>query len=169
MIPSYRQDCDPDEMGDRSHLSRTQIRLTRAHGYDHRNACPSAVRGLPEGQPNPRPRRREMEHARRDAAARRAAPLQRHQTQYRRHLAADADPHLARPRTRRDGDPYDFSDEPAAGRIPADRAWPVAVGAGPAFGRWVREHLAEVEARAERFDRRENTGNGPAEAASPIT
>src|SRR3954452_10797990 len=38
-----------------------------------------------------------------------------------------------------------------------------------AFGRWVREHLAEVEAARERFDRRENTGNGPAEAGSPIT
>jgi DNA-binding HxlR family transcriptional regulator len=38
-----------------------------------------------------------------------------------------------------------------------------------AFGRWVREHLAEVEAARERFDQRENTGNGPAEAGLPIT
>ena len=38
-----------------------------------------------------------------------------------------------------------------------------------AFGRWVREHLAEVEAARERFDQRENAGNGPAEAGSPIT
>ena len=37
-----------------------------------------------------------------------------------------------------------------------------------AFGRWVREHLAEVEAARERFDQRENTGNGPAEAGSPL-
>src|SRR4051812_9773800 len=111
-------------MVNRSHLSRTQIRLTRAHRYDHSNAYTSAVRGLPEGQPDPRPRRREMEHARRDAAARRAAPLQRHQAQYRGRLAADADPNLARPRTRRHGDPNDLSDAPAAGRIPADRAWP---------------------------------------------
>ena len=37
-----------------------------------------------------------------------------------------------------------------------------------AFGRWVQGHLAEVEAARERFDQRENTGNGPAEAVSPI-
>src|SRR3954470_13949166 len=38
-----------------------------------------------------------------------------------------------------------------------------------AFGRWVREHLAEVEAARERFDQRESGGNGLAEAGSPVT
>src|SRR3954447_4978803 len=38
-----------------------------------------------------------------------------------------------------------------------------------AFGRWVQEHLAEVEAARERFDQRENAGSGLAEAGSPIT
>jgi DNA-binding HxlR family transcriptional regulator len=38
-----------------------------------------------------------------------------------------------------------------------------------AFGRWVREHLAEVEAARQRFDQREGAGNGPAEAGSPMT
>jgi len=37
------------------------------------------------------------------------------------------------------------------------------------FGRWVREHLAEVEAARERFDQRENPGNGHAEAKSTAT
>src|SRR4051794_9243923 len=38
-----------------------------------------------------------------------------------------------------------------------------------AFGRWVQEHLAEVEAARERFDQREKTGNGLAEAETPVT
>src|SRR3954451_14063426 len=38
-----------------------------------------------------------------------------------------------------------------------------------AFGRWVQEHLAEVEAARERFDRREGAGTGAAEAGSPAT
>jgi DNA-binding HxlR family transcriptional regulator len=35
-----------------------------------------------------------------------------------------------------------------------------------AFGRWVREHMAEVEAARQRFDQRAGAGNGPAEARS---
>ena len=38
-----------------------------------------------------------------------------------------------------------------------------------AFGRWVQEHLAEVEAARQRFDRREGAGTGAAEAESPAT
>src|SRR3954449_10426707 len=38
-----------------------------------------------------------------------------------------------------------------------------------AFGRWVREHLAEVEAARERFDQRENAGNGAAEPQTSMT
>src|SRR4051794_386299 len=38
-----------------------------------------------------------------------------------------------------------------------------------AFGRWVQEHLAEVEAARQRFDRREGAGTGAAEAGSLAT
>src|SRR3954453_9377209 len=38
-----------------------------------------------------------------------------------------------------------------------------------AFGRWVREHVEEVEAARRRFDQRENAGEAPAEAPGPIT
>src|SRR5918911_3088544 len=38
-----------------------------------------------------------------------------------------------------------------------------------AVGRWVQEHLAEVEAARQRFDQRAGAGNSPAEAGSSIT
>src|SRR3954449_12216052 len=37
-----------------------------------------------------------------------------------------------------------------------------------AFGRWVREHLEEVEAARERVDEHSRAGNGPAEPSSAI-
>jgi DNA-binding HxlR family transcriptional regulator len=38
-----------------------------------------------------------------------------------------------------------------------------------AFGRWVREHMAEVEAARQLFDRRSGASLSPAEAGSPMT
>jgi len=38
-----------------------------------------------------------------------------------------------------------------------------------AFGRWVREHMEEVEVARQRFDQRERAGEAPAEAQAPIT
>jgi DNA-binding HxlR family transcriptional regulator len=38
-----------------------------------------------------------------------------------------------------------------------------------AFGRWVREHMEDVEAARRRFDHRTGAGEDPAEAQAPIT
>ena len=83
-----------------------------------------------------------------------ATPLPRHRAQRRGRLAADADPHAARPRARR---------HPSAARIlptslpqleyaltepGRSKAEPVL-----AFRQWVREHLDEFDAARERYDR----------------
>jgi HxlR-like helix-turn-helix len=60
--------CDLDGIRDRAHISRTQICVTKAHRHDRHSAA-STGPGLPEGHPDPRPHRREMEHARHHAAA----------------------------------------------------------------------------------------------------
>jgi hypothetical protein len=60
---------------------------------------------------------REVEHARRDAVAGRAAPAQRHQAEYWWNLAADVDSHPARSRTGRDAHSNDPPEQPAASGI----------------------------------------------------
>src|SRR6202008_702473 len=67
------------------------------------------------------------------------------QAQHRGHLAADADAHAARPRTRRDRDPDDLPDQPAAGRIQVDPAGPLDVGTGAGVWRARLESKNPVE------------------------
>jgi hypothetical protein len=145
--------CDLDEICDRTHISRTQIYPTRAHRYDRQSAA-SVAPGLPKDQPDPRAHRREMEHARRHAVAGRAAPLQRYQTQHGRHLTADVDAHAARSRTRRHGDPDDLPHSPPQVEYKLTELGHSMSEPVLAFGRWVQEHLAEVDAARDRFDQR---------------
>src|SRR5215471_11151539 len=88
-----------------------------------RQAIPHLSRsGLPGAGIGAGADRRQMERARDRAARRRPAAIQRVEAEARRHLAADAEAHGARPGARRARHADDISDHSAARRLRADQA-----------------------------------------------